>query len=334
MKYKYLVQFISFCILCLSCKKQNIDNHISICHQDTTPYYINVPKFFPAIPNINLIKLTKAKVELGKKLYYEKRLSFNQQQSCASCHVQENSFSHTGINSLPHINLIYNTNFLWNGKIRNGLLSAMHFEVKDFFKTNPDNIKNEQYKPLFCKAFGTDEITQEKIAECLMQFISTLIVKDTKFYRYLKGEVILSSSEFNGLNIFTTEKGDCFHCHTLPLFTDNSFRNIGLDSVFNNNMGLYEITGNVNDIGKFKVPTLLNIALTPPYMHDGRFITLDQVIEFYNNGVKYSPTLDPIMSKNNRLVNGLQLTEEEKSDLKAFLLTLTDTSFVQNPNFK
>ncbi|GIV27238.1 MAG: cytochrome-c peroxidase [Bacteroidia bacterium] len=330
---------VLFCIVFLfeKCKKKNdlTDVSTEICTPDTSAYSLVVPAYFPDIPASNKMNLKKAKVELGKKLYYDPRIS-SLGKSCSSCHIQSASFSSSAVNSLPHINLIFSKNFLWRGKIQTGLLDAMRFEVNEFFNTNPAVIQNdEEYKTLFCKAYGNTEITNEKIAECLAQFIATIVSGNSKFERYLRGEVILSDSEFNGLNIFTTEKGDCFHCHALPLMTDNSFRNIGLDSIFNStNWGLFEYTKYPYDIGKFKVPTLINVALTAPYMHDGRFQTLEEVINFYDHGIKYSTTLDPIMMKNNRLQTGLQLTEQEKEDLKNFLLTLTDSTLLTSSKFK
>ena len=149
----------------------------------------------------------------------------------------------------------------------------------------------------------------------------------------MRGETDLSPSELNGYLLFTTEKGDCFHCHSIPLTTNNTFSNIGLDSVFTtNNSGRYDVTKNVMDIGKYKVQTLRNIELSAPYMHDGRFKTLAEVIEHYNSGVKLSPTIDPIMTKAGKQY-GLNLSQQEKKDLVSFLKLLTDTSFVKNKAF-
>ncbi|MBL0309772.1 MAG: c-type cytochrome [Bacteroidetes bacterium] len=142
---------------------------------------------------------------------------------------------------------------------------------------------------------------------------------------------MLNDDELRGLYIFNTEKGDCFHCHSLGLFTDGQFHNIGIDSVFSGvNLGRYNVTGEDGDIGKFKTPSLKNIALTGPYMHDGRFKTLEEVIEFYNSQVRKSPSLDPIMSKPS-FKYGLQLTQQDKNDLLAFLKALTDSAFIHNP---
>ncbi len=335
MRFKlYHKGILLFILLFLSCKKDSKNTVQILCDIDATPYKLNLPSYFPQVPTYNQVQLTQAKVSLGKKLYYEPRISsFN--QSCSSCHIQSQSFTSPMVNSLPHLNLIFNQNFLWAGGVQTGMLDAMHYEVNSFFGTNPNNINNSEYKPLFCKAFGSDEVTNNRIAECLMQFISTLVTGNSKFDKYLRGETMLSPSEFNGFNIFSTEKGDCFHCHGMPLFTDNSFRNIGLDSIFTAaNWGLYENTHKNSDMGKYKVPTLINIALTAPYMHDGRYNTLDDVINFYDHGMKYSVTLDPLMMKNNKLQNGLQLSAQDKADLKAFLLSLTDSTFINNPAYR
>ena len=153
---------------------------------------------------------------------------------------------------------------------------------------------------------------------------------NSKFDRYQRQEEQLSNSELNGMTIFFTEKGDCFHCHGIPLMTNNEFHNIGLDSIFvGNNVGRNYITGSPYDLGKFKTPTLRNVELTSPYMHDGRFTTLEEVVEHYNSDVKRSATVDPIMTKPGKEY-GLQLTTQEKQDLVAFLKTLTDWEFVND----
>ena len=135
--------------------------------------------------------------------------------------------------------------------------------------------------------------------------------------------------------IFMTERGDCFHCHGNPLFTSNDFRNNGLDCTPQGaNSGRYLVTGNANDIGKFSVPTLRNVELTAPYMHDGRYATLEEVVEFYNSGVcMTSPNIDPIMTKPAKEY-GLNLWPWEKEDLVNFLKTLTDTTFINNPDYR
>lgn len=301
---------------------------------DTSIYAFAYPAHYPEIPPENQMTLRTAKVELGKKLFYDPMLS-NGIRSCSTCHIQIHGFTRPdSINPLPLVNLIYNRNFLWRGKIRNGSLAdIMRFEVKEFFKTDPKWIQTDEYRRLFGRAYNDPTITQERIAECLTQFVATITSGNSKFDRFLRGEATLSPEEMRGFQIFMTERGDCFHCHAPPLFSDNQFHNIGLDSIFENgNQGLYEITQNPADLGKFKTPSLINVAITPPYMHDGRFNTLDEVIQHYNHGVKLSPTLDPIMTKPGK-ENGLNLSSQEIADLIAFLKTLTDSSLLTDTRY-
>ena len=168
------------------------------------------------------------------------------------------------------------------------------------------------------------------VAKAIAQFERTFISSESDWDKYLRGEYMLSQSEAKGFEVFFTEKGDCFHCHGTILFTDNLFHNNGLDSVLTN-LGLGAITGNSNDNGKFKSPTLRNIEFTAPYMHDGRFNTLEEVIDFYSENVMFSPTVDPLMKKVNQ--GGLHLTTSEKIDLIAFLKTLSDNDFINNPDY-
>mgnify|MGYP002395723027 FL=1 len=165
--------------------------------------------------------------------------------------------------------------------------------------------------------------------KAIAQYERTLISGNSRFDKYTQRLIPLTPSELSGYNLFMSESGaDCFHCHgdiTNPLWTDNLFHNNGLDASFTDN-GLGDITGNPADNGKFKTPTLRNLAFTAPYMHDGRFQTLDEVIDHYSTGLKASPTVSPLLKKVSD--GGVQLTPQEKADLKAFLLTLTDSSFV------
>jgi cytochrome c peroxidase len=162
----------------------------------------------------------------------------------------------------------------------------------------------------------------------------TMVSSDSKYDRYKHNPSLFTSQELSGYIIFMTERGDCFHCHGDPLFTINQYKNNGLDCDPQGiNQGRYQVTHLTTDIGKFKVPTLRNIELTAPYMHDGRYQTLEEVVEFYNSGVcQNSPNIDPIMTKPAKIY-GLQLADWEKADLVAFLKTLTDSTFMNNPNF-
>lgn len=319
-----------FCVIFLSCKKDK-DNH----PVELTPYSLTHPKYFPKLNNTPADNpLTVEGINLGKKLYYDPILS-NTGLSCSSCHNQSEAFSSLAVNSLPHINLAWNSNFLWDGKVVGSMEDIMIFEVEQFFNTDLNKINaSEKYRNEFKEIYNVEVITSREIAYALAQFFRTLISQDARYDRFFKKEIMLNPSEMRGYMVFSTEKGDCFHCHSLGLFTDNKFHNIGLDSTFNTeNQGRYNVTGNNADLGLFKTPTLRNIAMTSPYMHDGRFKTLEEVILHYDSGINQSITLDPIMTKPSKKF-GLSLTVQDRADLVAFLKTLTDSTFLNNPAFK
>ena len=293
-------------------------------------------------------------VALGKKLFFDKKLSKDNTQSCASCHNPRNSFTDSlrfslGVdglpgsrNSMPLFNLAWNFNdkFAWDGKelslerqalepVRNPI--EMHSSWPNVaLKLQQD----QEYPSMFLNAFGTEKIDSTLVTKAIAQFERTLISGNTKFDQYLLGNTSLSQQELNGFTIFMSEdKGDCFHCHgsdNNPLWTDNDFHNNGLDTSFND-LGLGAVTGDPNDNGKFKSPSLRNLVYTAPYMHDGRFETLEEVINHYSEGLQNSPTIDPLMKKVDQ--GGVQLSLQEKADLKAFLLSLSDLDFINNPNF-
>lgn len=315
-----------------NCKKKN-DSEIPApsISKELTPYIVKYPSYFPnlSIPNNN--PLTLEGINLGRNLYYDTILS-NNGKSCSSCHNSIESFSTYSSNSLAHINLAWDSHFLWNGKISGTLEDIMRFEVDDFFQTNILKLNNSSYyKNEFKKVYKTETIVSQDVANALAQFFRVMISDNSLCDKFFKHTANLNSSQVNGFVIFTTEKGDCFHCHSLGLFTDDKFHNNGIDSIFVGvDLGRYNVTLNNNDVGLFKTPTLRNIELTAPYMHDGRYLTLEDVVEHYNSGVKHSPTLDPIMTKPSKIY-GLGLTQTEKQDLVAFLKTLTDTTFTHNP---
>lgn len=319
-----LIEMLSF-----GCHK----NEIEVSATPLTSYTPSYPSYFPNLPVSSDNQLTEEGIYLGRKLYYDPILS-NNGNSCSSCHNQNESFSAAPVNSLAHVNLGWSNTFLWNGKISGNMEDIMMFEVEQFFHTDISKLNNSQfYRNEFRRVFGVKTITSKEVAYALAQFFNTMISANSKYDQFLQHKVMLTTSEMNGLNTFTTEKGDCFHCHNLVLLTDNKFHNIGLDSVFTSaNNGRYQVTGNSFDIGLFKTPTLRNIELTPPYMHDGRYNTLEQVVEHYNSQVKISGTLDPIMTKPGKQY-GLGLTLQDKADLVAFLKTLTDSTFINNPRF-
>lgn len=357
-KYSILVLIIvsTSLLLSSSCKKPTPDPEIP----PATLYTIDVPKGFPTnfvIPADN--PMTVEGIKLGRYLYYDGRMSGKadegKPQSCSSCHHQENSFENgTGHGRgneglfttnvmLPHVNLLWNPGtYGWNGSVPS-IEDDIYGVVVDptEFASTPEKVvaaisKVPMYPPMFEAAFGTKEITMDRIAKAIAQFVRTQISHDSRFDKMLKGEVQFTTSERNGLVLFTTEEGaDCFHCHGAPgnpLMTTNLFYNNAKDSVFESN-DRYSFTGVTADIGAYKATTLRNIELTGPYMHDGRFATLDDVIDFYSEGLVYSQYAHPLMHK---LVppygNGAMLNPQQKADLKAFLLTLTDTTFTHNPD--
>lgn len=323
------------------------------------PANLEIPPLFeqllitPVIPNNN--PLTEEGIALGRKLFFDRRLSGNNTQSCASCHDPRKAFTDQqqfsdGIdgvfgtrNSMPLFNLVWNFSdrFAWDGKELS--LERQAFEpVRNVVEmhSNWTNVANKlqqdaEYPNLFLQAFGTSTIDSVLVTKAIAQFERTLISGNSKFDQYLLGNVELTPEELNGFNVFMDEaRGDCFHCHgsnNNPLWTDNDFHNNGLDATFTD-LGLGAVTGDPNDNGKFRSPSLRNLVYTAPYMHDGRFTTLEEVINHYSEGLVLSPTIDPLMKKANQ--GGVQLTAQDKADLKAFLLTLTDTEFVSNPNFQ
>ncbi|WP_373456515.1 cytochrome-c peroxidase [uncultured Tenacibaculum sp.] len=348
-----LVFIISFFISCSSDANEEQETYTPV------PISLNTPKLFsdklivPVIPSTN--PTTKEGVRLGKKLFFDPILSLDNSTSCASCHDPKKSFTDNlqfsgGVNnkigtrnSMPLFNLAWNFDerFAWDGKEFG--LEAQAFEpVTNPLEMNSDwkvvatKLKNHnEYPLLFKEAFGDIEIDSNLVVKAIAQFERTLISGNSKFDKFLNNEVELTPEEQNGFNVFMEEsRGDCFHCHgseNNPLWTNNKFHNNGLDENFTD-LGLGAITGDSNDNGKFRTPSLRNLAFTAPYMHDGRFTTLEEVINHYSEGLKNSPTVDPLMKKVTQ--GGVRLTDKDKADLKAFLLTLSDTEFINNPDFQ
>ncbi len=318
-----------------ACKKK-VEKPISkldtAIYNPTAYHFVN-PTDFPYMQLSTSNPMTVEGIRLGRMLYYDNIIDKYQARSCGTCHHQDKAFSTPG-NIIPHINIGYSSYFLWNGGVKGTIEDAMKFEVEEFFETNVSYLNADaEYPYYFFKAFGTKQITAQQVAYALAQFIRTLVSGNSKFDKFLREEVNFSNQELDGFNLFYSEAGDCFHCHGVMLFTDQDFHNTGLDTTFTEaNYGRYTVTGNPMDKGKFKTPTLRNIELTGPYMHDGRFHSLEQVIDFYNAPTVMSATLDPIMSKPNHL-SGLNLTDYQKQSLIAFLKTLTDTSFTINTDF-
>lgn len=324
-----------------------------------TKYTIQKPFKFPNINNPYKDSLTYEGVELGRRLFYDKHLSSTGQVACANCHKQEYAFSDGG-NALstnvfgitrrnaPALqNLLWLNRYFWDGRVM-----TLAAQAKDAFHGEqglniPDAISylesDSNYVKLFKKAFGRPgAITEDKIYLAVQQFVMTLISSESHFDKAIRGQEQFTQSELNGLDIFRTELGDCFHCHTQGddyLFTnasavlDNGFTNNGLDSVHSvyefADKGLGEVTGDTTQFGRFKNPSFRNLSLTGPYMHDGRYQTLEQVLNFYSDSVRRSSSISAIMffahSDGKR-----HFTDEQKQDLLALINSLTDYSFISD----
>jgi len=314
-----------------------------------TPFRFQMAPTFP-MPDLPMDNpLIEERVSLGQKLFQDPAFSKDNSISCLACHNPEKGFSDPrrfsiGIhgdpgtrNSMTLLNLAWKKSFFWDGRatsLRQQVLMPIqeHDEMDESLSNVAEKLSsNPMYPPLFEKAFGSPQINPEKIALALEQFVLTLTSYRSKFDLAMAGLTQLTPEEQKGFELFMTEfeprmgqrGADCFHCHGGALFTDSQFHNNGLD-VSSADPGLRKVTGRESDAGKFSTPTLRNVALTAPYMHDGRFKTLEEVIEHYSSGVQRSPTLDPNLSKHP--AEGMQMTRTDKKALVAFLKTLTDTN--------
>jgi len=343
------VHIIIIFFVCFSCDNESVERYFA------TPSSLDIPKLFednilaPVIPIDN--PQTVEGIALGKKLFFDPILSINNTIACVDCHAPENAFTDSdkfsdgvdGIfgnrNSMPIFNLAWNYDekFFWDGNTFS-LEHQAFVPVTDPFemKSNWADVESKlqqhaEYPSLFEKAFGASNIDSSLVTKAIAQFERTLISANSKFDKFLLGELNLSPEELNGFNVFMDEaKGDCFHCHGSdknPLWTDNIFHNNGLDETFAD-LGLGAVTGDPADNGKFKSPSLRNLEFTAPYMHDGRFASLDDVINHYSQGLKNSSTIDPLMKKADQ--GGVGLTDKDKADLKAFLLSLSDYDFINS----
>jgi cytochrome c peroxidase len=324
----------------------------------TTTYKFPELKFFPKMPVAVNNPVTVEGVKLGRYLFYDPVLSSDSTMSCASCHKQQAAFSDspkqfsTGRNgavmkrnTMPLFNLAWYPAFFWDGR-------ATSIEEQVFHPVRAQGEMNLQwsvaaarleqskfYRPLFTEAFGREKVDSVQISNAIAQFLRALISYQSKYDQVLNSRAYFTKDEFDGFVLVNDQtKGDCIHCHITDgdvLGTTLVFSNNGLDSVYNPldypDKGRGGVTGNVSDNGKFIVPSLRNLAFTAPYMHDGRFKTLEDVMEFYTSGVKPGANVDSKMGYAHQ--GGVTLTNEEKKKVIAFLLTLSDSSFILNSEF-
>jgi cytochrome c peroxidase len=352
-------------LLLFGCDKSN-----DIQPEYQWPLKYNFPK--PKVPKDN--PMTQEKVTLGQYLFYDKNLSSNQTQSCSSCHQQRFSFAESKTHSIGStgdkisrnapvlVNIAYNKNFTWaHSELKNieqQLLIPMFNEspielgISGHEKMVLSRFKTSQYQPLFKAAFPGKDISFDLINKALASFVRSLISLDSAFdrYAYAGDDSALSESAIRGMNLFFSEKTECHHCHGGFNFTQSTvhekqlldrkpFHNTGLYNLSETgdypDNGLYEITLNPKDKGKFRAPTLRNIEFSAPYMHDGSIETLEEVIDFYADGgrniIAGKHKGDGRKNPNKSIfVKQIQLTEQEKTDLINFLKSLSDTSFITN----
>ena len=310
-------------------------------------YLLRFPSYFPQpIPLLsNNAPLTYNGVALGEKLFFDPILSGNNKLSCGSCHKPAMGFADglaltdvgaSGKKLHRHspalVNLAWADGFFWDGGSKNLESQALGpITNTDEMAQNIVELVNElnghaEYPALFKKTFIDGEISPSNIVKALAQFERTLISATTKYDEYRSGKTALNETELAGMKLVEMK---CGGCHAAPLFTDNKYHNNGLDSEFSDMdegiaQGRYRITFLPEDLGKFKVPTLRNIAASAPYMHDGRFQTLDDVLDHYASGINNSSTLDVLIP-----ATGMQLTDDERVKIMAFLETLTDNQFME-----
>jgi cytochrome c peroxidase len=326
--------------------------------ENTTPYEFPELKFFPPMPEDPDNPVTIEGVALGRYLFYDPVLSIDSTLSCGSCHKQQFAFSDapkqfsSGVgkeklkrNTPPLFNLAWYPAFFWDGKatsledqILHSVRSAKEMNLS-WQEAEKRINRNGFYRHLFYQVFGVGRVDSMHIAKAIAQFQRTLLSSNSKYDRVIRGEDHFTALEYEGFNLMNDQtKGDCLHCHTTDgdaLGTTARFSNNGLDNIYEtteySDPGLGGVTGQPGDAGKFKIPSLRNIVLTPPYMHDGRFKTLEEVLDFYSEGVHPSVNVDPKMGAASN--GGVALNDHEKKAILAMLQTLTDSVLMTHPAF-
>jgi len=334
MRHKQIWAVVFTALTLLSCKKEYSTGGGS-------PLFTPPAHFPEPVYTFKNNPLTKNGITLGKKLFYDPILSADNSISCGSCHAQMHAFADHNValsmgvggklgkrNSPTLSNLAWYPSFMADGGINHIEIMPLApiTDTLEMAETMSNVVQkvaaDSTYRALFKKAFKTEVIDDQKIFYALAQFMGTIISANADYDKYINGKLTFNVSQERGLNLF---RQHCESCHKEPLFTDFSFKNNGIDTAFAD-IGRGRITQDYNDYGKFKVPTLRNIEMTYPYMHDGRFYKLEDVIDHYSEGVKASHSKDAS-------VNNLHLSTQEKKDLINFLKTLTDYSYMSNVNY-
>lgn len=344
---KILIYSLLTLLLCLSCSdSENTEKYIPV------PLIVEVPDNFPDLEyDLENNPVTDAGFELGKKLFYDGRLSSNNSIPCAFCHEQAFAFTHHGHNlshgvnggigfrnAQPIQNLAFQNSFMWDG-------AAAHLDFQPIIPITSElemgeslnNVINKlkedpYYQEQFDIAFNGGEVNTENMLKALSQFMIMMISSNSKYDKYVRNEdnVTLTDIELDGLNTFQNK---CASCHATDLFSDQSFRNTGLPiNPQLNDKGRYNVLENPDDLYKFKVPSLRNVAVSYPYMHDGRFNTLQVVLDFYDSGMVDNGNVDSSLLRADGTF-GITLSDYEKESLIAFLNTLTDNQFLEDERF-
>ena len=307
---------------------------------------LRVPENWPKpVYDFNRYPLKQEKIDLGRRLFYETLLSRDSSISCNSCHLSYTAFTHIdhklshgiqgliGTRNAPALmNLAWSNSFMWDGRIddlnemsKAPICNSVEMDANMNLVVSRLNSVSD-YRMLFQNAFGDSIVTSANITQALAQFMLTFVSASAKYDRVMAGVDTFTARETHGYHVFQQH---CSSCHTEPLFTNNAYENNGLvpDS-FLNDSGRMKLTRNPADYMKFKVPSLRNVEVTYPYMHDGRYRNLQMVLFHYSEEIVPSPELSP------KLASRLALSEQEKSDVVLFLKTLTDTAFIRNKNFQ
>lgn len=345
-KQTHLYAFFAIALLSWCCSGSEEE----VLEKKPTPIELSLPSNFPSpVYDLAHNPPTEEGVALGKMLFYDPQLSRDNTISCGSCHIQVSGFTHHGHdvshgiddklgrrNSLPVQNVLWYRSFFWDGGVNHlDLVPLSPITDPVEMDESPDNIlgklsNQDRYKAAFNAAFGSDEVNSTRFLQALSQFMVTMISANSPYDKYVRNEGYeLSSDERDGYTLFQEK---CSSCHATDLFTDLSYRNNGVSTAADllRDAGREEITLNPEDRGKFKVPSLRNVAFTAPYMHNGRFNTLKQVLDFYDSGVNDNETLDPLLRN---VGIGIPLSEDEKKKIIAFLNTLTDHQFLSDRRF-
>ncbi len=345
---KQIVLLISGLLFLWSCEKTG--GKAPVVSQDNKPLFEVPANFGEPVYDLSKNPVSEAGFQLGRKLFYDGRLSRDGTISCAECHSQAYAFTHHGHivshgiddrigvrNAPPVQNTAWMKSFFWDG----GVFDLDLFSIAPI--TNPVEMDetmgnvlakvkaDPEYRKMFKEAYGTEEVTTERFLKALSQFMNALVSSNSKYDKYMRNEPggTLSADEQAGLRVFEQK---CSTCHAGPLLSDESFRNTGLQPFrVDPDLGRAHVTGVEEDKFKFKVPSLRNIGYTAPYMHDGRFMTLEEILDHYSDGMVDMATLDPLFKQNGKL--GLSLSSTEKRQLIAFLKTLNDEEFVKDPRF-